>query len=106
MSQQRGRMVHEVKSSLFCCYLLRSRGPGRKDFLKASGIFLLSFWRPILLTYMGRKRGREWKGGRVYSDCKCLSGAPTSIMLNFGPLLGLNTVLSCMMDSVLACSDP
>ena len=98
-----GKMVHEVKSSLFCCcYLLRRVGwGGRKDFLKALGRFLPSFQRPVLLTYIGRERGRVWEGGGVYSDSKCGSGAPTSFMLNYGPLLRLNTALTCVMDSFL-----
>lgn len=63
---------------------------------------MLSVGRSILLTYIGRERGRECvAGGKIYSDCNGHSGPLTNIMLNYGPLHGLNVMLSCMMDFIL-----
>lgn len=88
------------QSSLFCCcYFLRG-GEKKKRFLirirLISAVFLEAHSPNTCL-----QRGREREWGRIYSDCKGRSGAPTSIMLNYGPLHGLNAVLSRVMDSIL-----
>lgn len=48
--------------------------------------------------------GREVESverGKIYSASNGGSGPLTNIMLNYGPLHGLNVMLSCVMDFIL-----